>query len=156
MKLKLVFAAMALSSVSALAIAQEPAAQAAPAVAETPHDRLFRLFKESDEAYLKRNPIFGIFRGDLRYADQFGDYISDAYYAAEKAAGEADLAALHAIDRASLDATDQLSYDVFEFTTKDTLKGYRPEYLDFTKVRPINHFSGYHTFYPTLDRKSVV
>ncbi len=153
MKLKLVFvtsaAALALSALPAMAAAAQ-AAQTAPAVAETPHDRLFRLFKESDEAQLKRNPILGISRGDLRYADQFGDYISDAYYAGEKAAAESDLAALRAIDRASLDATDQLAYDVFEFTTMDTVKGYQPEYLDFTKVRPINHFSGYHTFYPTF------
>jgi uncharacterized protein (DUF885 family) len=130
------------------------AAQAAPpapaAAAETPHDRLFRLFKESDEAQLKRNPLFGIFRGDLRYADQFGDYITEEYLAKEKAANEADLAALHAISRASLSPTDQLAYDVFEFGIKDTLKGYEPQYLDVTKVRPINHFSGFHTFYPSF------
>lgn len=130
--------------------AQQAQPAAATAAAETPHDRLFRLFKESDEAQLKRNPIFGIFRGDLRYADQFGDYITDEYLAKEKAASEADLAALHAIDRASLSATDQLAYDVFEFGTKDTLKGYEPQYLDVSKVRPINHFSGFHTFYPSF------
>ena len=127
-----------------------PASAAAPAAAETPRDRLFRLFKESDEAQLKRNPIFGIFRGDLRYADQFGDYITEEYLANEKAAAAADLAALHAIDRASLSPTDQLAYEVFEFSTKDTLKGYEPQYLDVSKVRPINHFSGFHTFYPSF------
>ena len=58
--------------------------------------RLARLFKESDEANLKRNPVNAIFRGDLRYADRLGDCITDEYYAAERAAGEADLAALHA------------------------------------------------------------
>jgi uncharacterized protein (DUF885 family) len=126
------------------------AAVASSAPAESPHDRLFRLFKESDEAQLKRNPLFAIFRGDMRYADQFGDYISEEYFAKEKAAGEADLAALHAIDRASLDPTDQLAYDVFEFSTRDTLKGYDPSILSLTKVRPINHFSGFHTFYPTF------
>jgi uncharacterized protein (DUF885 family) len=127
---------------------------AATAAAETPHDRLFKLFKDSDEAQLKRNPIFGIFRGDLRYADQFGDYITEDYLAKEKAASEADLAALRAIDRASLNPTDQLAYDVFEFSTKDTLKGYDPLYLDVTKVRPINHFSGFHTFYPSFSSGS--
>src|SRR5687767_15376386 len=90
------------------------AAQPAPATAaaETPHDRLFRLFKESDEAQLRGNPLFGIFRGDLRYADQFGDYITEEYFAKEKAANEAELAALHAIDRASLSQTDELADDV--------------------------------------------
>ncbi|HET9353729.1 MAG TPA: DUF885 domain-containing protein, partial [Sphingomicrobium sp.] len=137
---------------TAMLSVQPAIAQTAPATAaaETPHDRLFRLFKESDEAQLKRNPIFGIFRGDLRYADQFGDYITEEYYAKEKAASEADLAALRAIGRASLNPTDQLAYDVFEFTTLDTLKGYDPAILSLTKVRPVNHFSGFHTFYPTF------
>ena len=133
--------------------AQSAAAPAA-AAAETPHDRLFKLFKDSDEAQLKRNPIFGIFRGDLRYADQFGDYITEEYLAKEKAASEGDLAALHAIDRASLNPTDQLAYDVFEFSTKDTLKGYEPQFLNVSKVRPINHFSGFHTFYPSFSSGS--
>ena len=128
----------------------QPASAPATAAAETPHDRLFKLFKDSDEAQLKRNPIFGIFRGDLRYADQFGDYITEEYLAKEKAASDADLASLHAIDRASLSPTDQLAYDVFEFTTKDTLRGYEPQYLNVSKVRPINHFSGFHTFYPSF------
>jgi uncharacterized protein (DUF885 family) len=152
MKPKLVLTAsaavLALSAMPAASVAQS--APAASTAAETAHDRLFRLFKESDEAQLKRNPLFGIFRGDLRYADQFGDYISDAYYAGELAAAESDLAALHAINRASLDQTDQLAYDVFEFNTLDTLKGLQPGILDFTKVRPLNHFSGFHTFYPTF------
>ena len=85
----------------------QPAA-ASPA-AETAHDRLFRLFKQSDEDNLRRNPVTGIFRGDLRYADQFGDYITDEYYAKEKAATEAELAALRAIPRDQLNATDQLA-----------------------------------------------
>ena len=56
-----------------------------------------------------------MFRGDLRYADQFGDYITDEYYAREKAANVAELAALRAIPRDQLNATDQLAYDVFEY-----------------------------------------
>ena len=52
-----------------------------------------------------------------------GDNISDEYYAGEKAAAEHDLAALHAIPRDQLNATDQLAYDVFDYSTKDTLRG---------------------------------
>jgi uncharacterized protein (DUF885 family) len=105
------------------------------------HDRLFQLFKDSDEANLRRNPINALFRGDMRYADHLGDYITDEYYAAEKAASESDLATLHAIPRAQLNATDQLAYDVFEFTTKDTLRGYQPDLLALTRVRPLNQVS---------------
>src|SRR4030095_10668930 len=46
--------------------------------------------------------------------------------------------------------TDQIAYDVFDFTTKDTLRGYQPDLLNLTKVRPLNHFFGLHTFYPTF------
>ncbi|MEO7635068.1 MAG: DUF885 domain-containing protein [Sphingomicrobium sp.] len=151
---------VSLSPLAACATAPAPLAPAAPVVAEMPaapaapqvsaHDQLFQLFKDSDEAQLKRNPLQALFRGDLRYADHFGDYISDAYYAGEKAASESDLAALHAIPRDRLNETDQLAYDVFEYTTKDTLRGYEPELLALTRVRPMNHFFGFHTFYPTF------
>ena len=29
-------------------------------------------------------------------------------------------------------------------------EGYEPRYFDVSIVRPINHFSGFHTFYPTF------
>ena len=131
-------------------VAATPEPVAAPTPEKSAHDRLFDLFKASDEASLKRNPLSAIFRGDLRYADRLGDSITDEYYAAEKAAAESDLNGLHAIPRDQLDATDQLAYDTFEFSTKDTLRGYQPDILNLTKVRPMNHFYGLHTFYPTF------
>jgi uncharacterized protein (DUF885 family) len=148
-------AARLILSASMLAFAV-PAAAQAPATADptaaqqSAHDRLFQLFKDSDEDNLKRNPISALFRGDMRYADRLGDFVSDDYYAKEIAASEKDLATLRAIPRDQLSETDQLAYDVFEFNTKDTLKGYEPDLLALTKVRPINHFFGVHTFYPTF------
>ena len=67
-------------------VAAEPQASA--------HDRLFKLFKDSDEASLQRNPLQALYRGDMRFADRLGDLFSDAHYQAEKAAAERDLAAL--------------------------------------------------------------
>ena len=129
-----------------------PAAPAAPSEAELKgeHDRLFALFTASDEASLKRNPLGAIFRGDMRYADRLGDNITDEYFAAEKVAAEADLAALAQIDRSKLNATDQLAFDVFKFSTEDTLRGLQPDFLALNQVRPMNHFYGTHTFYPTF------
>jgi len=132
------------------AAAQTPAPAAAPAAAQSAHDRLFQLFKDSDEASLKRNPISAIFRGDMRYADRLGDFITDQYFANERAAAESDLANLRAIPRDQLDTTDKLAYDVFEFQTKDTLVGLQPDMLKLTDVRPLNHFFGIHTFYATF------
>ena len=126
------------------------AAKIPPAAQQSAHDQLFQLFQDSDEANLKRNPLNALFRGDQRYADRLGDNITDAYYAGERAASEHDLAALHAIPRDQLNETDQLAYDTFEFSTKDTLRGLQPDLLALTAVRPINHFFGIHTFYPTF------
>ncbi|MDP1906695.1 MAG: hypothetical protein Q8K85_00245, partial [Hyphomicrobium sp.] len=114
------------------------------------HDQLFQLFKDSDEASLKLNPLNGIFRGDLRYADRFGDGITDAYYDAARAATRADLQRLREIDRSQLNPTDQLAYDVFEYSAKDGLEGLSPALLSLSAVRPLNHFFGFHTFYPTF------
>lgn len=112
--------------------------------------QLRALFAASDEAQLKRNPIEALNRGDPRYADQFGDYISDVYLAAEKQAAVDDLAALARIDREKLGAEDRVSYDVFKFKRTDDLQGFAPALLKARIDRPIDHFSGVQTFYPDL------
>ena len=131
------------------ASANVPAA-AAPQVAASPDARLKALFTRSDEDELRRNPLSALFRGDLRYADRLGDYLTPAYTDAERAAATAELAELRAIDRGQLNATDRIAYDVFEYTKTEQLADLKPEYLALTEVRPINHFFGFHTFYPTL------
>ncbi len=130
-------------------VAAAPAADAATAQTAA-HDAMWQLFRDSDEAQLRRNPLFALFRGDMRYADQLGDNITDAYFVAERAANEADLTRLSQIDRAALNETDQLAYDVFAYQTRDNLRGLTPEILALTTVRPINHFFGVHTFYPNF------
>jgi len=142
-------AAVSAAAFAAPAFAQAPAPAAATAQ-ETASQRLHRLFRESDEDSLRRNPIQAMFRGDFRYADRLGDYITDEYFAAERAAAERDLAALRAIDRNALNATDRLAYDVFEYQTRNNLIDLQPDMLALTAVRPINHFSGFHTFYPVF------
>ena len=139
---------------SALALSALPCslpAMAAPPTAQQPSAedmKLLKLFHDSDEASLKRNPINAMYRGDLRYADQLGDYVSDAYYAGERDAAKADLAALGRIDRAKLGATDQIAYDVFKWQTELALRGYSDDLLAITEVEPIDHFAGFHTQYP--------
>ena len=132
------------------AAVEGPAPLVSPVAAVSAHDELFQLFKDSDEASLKLNPLNGIFRGDLRYADQFGDGITDAYYDSARALAQGDLQRLKVIDRTRLNATDQLAYDVFEYSTRDTLEGLSPALLRLSEVRPLNHFFGFQTFYPNF------
>jgi uncharacterized protein (DUF885 family) len=109
---------------------------------------LLKLFADSDDASLRRNPINAVYRGDMRHADQLGDYVSDRYFAAERAAAQADLTALKAIDRARLSATNRIAYDVFRWQTELNLKGFAPALLAVTAVQPVDHFAGFHKYYP--------
>lgn len=116
----------------------------------TESQRLAALFAADDEASLKRNPLNAMFRGDMRYADRFGDFISDTYFDNERSAAQANLDGLKTIDRAKLNDTDQIAYDVYKQSQIDALKGLSKEIMDLTVVRPLNHFFGFHTFYPTF------
>ena len=135
---------------AAPAPAPAPAAEASTPAQTEAGARLRRVFQDSDEASLRRNPLMALFRGDFRYADQLGDLMSDAYYAAERQAAEQDLAALRAIGRDTLNATDRLAYDVFQYQRREDLADVQPDMLALTAVRPLNHFAGFHTFYPVL------
>ncbi len=132
------------------AVIQPAAGIKAGPMVETPSAKLTQLFIASDEANLKRNPLQALFRGDMRYADQFGDYVSDAWFAAEKAAIEADLEALAVIDRAALSPDEQISYDVFRWDRESSLKGFAPDIVGATKLLPVDHFRGLHQFVPDI------
>ncbi|ROT93969.1 DUF885 domain-containing protein [Altererythrobacter sp. FM1] len=155
MKLRsiLLLAAALPLAVSTAANAADPAEAVKPvglSVEQVEHDKLFAIFKADDEASLKLSPIMAIFRGDTRYADKIGDFLTPEYNAAVKAQAESSLAALKTIDRTKLNPTDKIAYDVFAYSQGETLKTLTPEYLALTEVRPINHFYGFHTFYPTF------
>ena len=126
-------------------------AQPAPKAAETrAAAQLKQLFADSDEATLRRNPINAIFRGDMRYADQIGDGITPAYFAAEAKAARDELASLRKIDRKALSETDRVAYDVFKWQQQWGVRVNTAPLLPLTAVRPVNHFSSVHAVYPTF------
>jgi uncharacterized protein (DUF885 family) len=125
------------------ATAEAPRADASQALAA--------LFRDSDEASLRRNPIQATARGDLRYADRLGDFFSDAYYDSDREAARADLAALAAIDRGALGPDERVAYDVFKWQRGIDLKGLEGEIFAATVVRPVDHFNGFHTFFAEIN-----
>jgi uncharacterized protein (DUF885 family) len=149
-KILLLATAALIAAVAPAAIAQNSAPVPAAEAGTAEGQKLKALFAADDEAQLKRNPLGALFRGDMRYADRLGDFISDEYFANERKAADENLAALSQIDRMQLNATDQIAYDVFKQNQNDALKGLSKEIMDLTVVRPVNHFFGFHTFYPTF------
>jgi uncharacterized protein (DUF885 family) len=128
----------------------EPSSAATRAPQATASQALAALFRDSDEASLRRNPVQATARGDLRYADRLGNFLGDEYYEAERGAARADLAALAAIDRGALSADERVAYDVFRWQRGMDLKSLEGELFAATSVRPIDHFNGFHTFFAEL------
>ncbi len=124
---------------------QDEVAEATP-----PSKALAKVFEDSDEASLKLNPIGALFRGDQRYAGEFGDYITDTYIEQTRRDVSADLRRLDKIDRSALPAQDQIAYDVFRYQAQQNLDGLSPEFVALSVVRPLNHLNGLHVQYPDL------
>ena len=137
---------------SAAGIAAEDFVESEPA--ETPQsqrERLFALFEKADADQLRLSPITAMFRGNYEKAGQIGDFYTDELEALTKQLAEENLAELGSIDRGVLNATDQLAYDVFKLDLEETLSNYEPGIFQVNRARPINHFFGLHTFYPTFE-----
>jgi len=148
MRLSLLLAATGLSL---LALQPLAATQAGHIPAQTLEaQRLKTLFAASDDADLKRNPLNALYRGDLRYADQLGDFFSDAAITAEREALQSDLATLATIDRAQLSPADRISHDVFAWTQQNSLDGLSTALLALSLPRPLDHFTGLHSFIPEI------
>ncbi|MFO6445598.1 DUF885 domain-containing protein [Erythrobacter sp. NE805] len=133
------------------ALAQQPSAPSATTAAtQSEHDRLFALFEDADARELELNPLSRLFRGDEENAGRLGDLLTDSAFLASRTDIKLNLALLAQIDRSKLNETDQLAYDVFKYTQERNLEGYTDAMRALTEVRPLNHFFGLHTFYPTF------
>ncbi|MDM7860899.1 DUF885 domain-containing protein [Alteromonas sp. ASW11-36] len=143
-------ALLAGASAPLLVAANTDTAAAVASQQQTAHEQLFALFADSNERTLALNPIAGLFRGDMRRADRIGDYLTDAQYLASRTDTLLNLEMLKHIDRSALSDTDKIAYDVFQYNQQQALLGQTEAIRALTIVRPVNHFSGFHTFYPTF------
>jgi uncharacterized protein (DUF885 family) len=152
MQRPIIFSGLAAALLVGCASTEAPPLPAA--AAETPRatasQALATLFRESDEASLRRNPVQALARGDQRYADRLGNFLGDEYYEAEREAARSELAALARIERDALSADERVAYDVFRWQRTMDLRGLEGELFAASVVRPIDHFNGFHTFFAEL------
>lgn len=148
MKFRLAIAFLA--TAPALAGCATPAGTTSQAPEASPHDRLFAAFDAADEDQLRLNPLDALGRGDLRYADQFGDYLTDAHLAQSRRSLRETMAAVEAVEREGLSPTDQIARDVFLFDQRRGLADLDDAMLALTSVRPINHYSSWPVSYPQI------
>jgi len=91
---------------------QTPSVQSA-APATDSKQQLDALFESYFEDNLRASPILATFIGDARYNDQLPNFIGPEYRAEAKAPNQKYLAAIRAIDPASLAQAERISYDMF-------------------------------------------
>ncbi len=104
------------------------------------------------EAQLKLNPISATANGDNRYNDQLNIDFTDAHRAKIKALLEDTQKSLANIDRESLDANEQISYDMLKRDIELGLEG-----LTFQdNLMPLNQFYGFHLTFAQLGSGSVM
>ncbi len=114
-------------------------------------ERLAAALEDSSEEQVRLTPQMATFRGDLRYADQFGDLITDDFIRAYEAFARRDVARLGEIDRARLTPNEQIAYDVFAYQAEFTLRSYESGAAAvFQQDFALNHLNGRHLFFPQL------
>jgi uncharacterized protein (DUF885 family) len=123
----------------ATSVAPEPVATPPVQVASTAQSesqKLATLFDAFFEDQLKLNPLLATSIGDPRYNDRFVVSIAPDVIAQEEKLERDYLARIVAIDRARLDAQEQLSYDIFKSSREREIEGFRFP----AELIPINQF----------------
>lgn len=107
----------------------------------TQNPALHKLFADEWERGLRESPEGASYNGDNRFNDRWSDFSLPAI-AARAAADRAALQALHAIDRKTLSAAEQLDYDTFEWSLQRGIE--RQAFQEY--LQPVSHQGGPQTF----------
>lgn len=114
-----------------------------------PSPVLAQLLKDYDEANLRLHPSTALWRGDTRYLDRYEDDLTAAYLVDAHKNNTDFKTRLNAIDRAKLDAEDQLSYDIFAWQLDDDARLLAPGIAEHFQMLPIDQFNGAQVRFPT-------
>lgn len=116
------------------------------------NQKLAALFAESYEDNLKLSPVQATVNGDNRYNDVMPIGFTNGYNEKQRAYYQNYLAALKGINRSSLSANDQLSYDVFKRNLEMGLEGLKFK----TNLIPLDQFNGFHLLLGQLGSGTVI
>lgn len=117
----------------------------APA-AEDPAEHLDQLFAEYWEENLELNPVQATFIGDHRYNDRFPVFIAPDYIEKMEAFDRKWLEKVQAMDPGELSGEDRVSYDIFLYDRRMSLRGYQyPGHLI-----PVNQFFSVPNFFAQM------
>ena len=103
---------------------------------------LAALLSDSREAQLSRAPLEALLSGDKRFADRFGEPLSDAMIAAEYAEKSEQYERLKGVDRNALGPMERIAYDVFRYQLRHDLKAHEEGLRLIQTLSPLDAFYG--------------
>jgi len=112
--------------------------------------RLNKFYLDHERDFLELNPFAAVFRNNMNYNDQWGDFLSDEYFAKSQALDESYLERLLAIDPQLLKGSDRVSYDIFKYNRELALESYANGSTEFSAMMPVNQMFSVHLFLPML------
>ena len=112
--------------------------------------RLLSIFEDHNERNLALDPLSAISRGDLRYADRFGDYTSVQYFGALAESARDSLAELAAIDRSELSGAEQIAYDAFRAENEQVSQAWESGVTAILRRLPLDQLFGQHVTFPDM------
>ena len=108
---------------------------------------LTALLADSREAQLSRAPLEALLSGDKRFADRFGEPLSDATLAAEYAEKTEQYERLRDINRNALGPVERIAYDVFSYQLRHDLKAHEAGLRLIQTLSPLDAFYGAQASY---------
>lgn len=124
---------------------EAPQAQVQQQVVQSEVEKANALFEESFNRSVMRSPIYQTYMGIKKDYDKWDDN-SEARQLEDLELTKKDLAALNAIDRNKLDASTQVSYDLFKQNLETEIADFKWRYHNY----PVNQMFGMHSMVPAF------
>ncbi len=121
---------------------------ASPAPTEDTVASLNALYAEFDEAFLRDNPVFATFRGDMRFNDQWfpEDILSDEYLETAYQRDRDYLERINAIDPSGLDEADRSNYEIFKLDRELAIERHELGLNHMQLLTPVSQFFSVPSF----------
>jgi uncharacterized protein (DUF885 family) len=140
--------ALALAAPAALARAQPVSSAHASPGLPAEDVRLLALLDSAFRGQEALDPLGNLGTSESGDPAQLVKLLDDELVIARRTALRRQIAALARIDRAKLSVERQWSYDAFQLLAREELGWLQPDIQALTKVRPLNHFGGFHVEFP--------
>ncbi len=113
-----------------------------PATAEDASAALDSLYAEFDEDFLRSNPPFATFRGDMRFNDQWfpEDILSDEYLETDYQRNRSYLERIRAIDPSGLNAAERSHYEIFKLDREQAIERHELGLNQMQLLTPVSQF----------------